>query len=139
MHTLTTENSDSLDGKCSLTARSTQPCLPETWAEQGAAPTSRLALHALLVEDQCNLLQQFVHLSQPARKHTPVVATSCRSCPFPRIVPATWHVGLASHLQCFMSGTFCHCAMPASCAYCIPHVLFKMIVTYPHCVLYCIP
>ena len=72
MHILTAENSDSLDGKCSLTARSTQPCLPETWAEHGSAPTSHLALHVLLVEDQRHVLQQFVHLSQPARKHAPV-------------------------------------------------------------------
>ena len=88
------------------------------------------------VADQRHVLQQFVHLSQPARKHAPVVATPCRSYRFPRIVLAAWHVGLALHFQCFMSGTFCHCAMPAGCA-AFPHVfLFKLTVTTPHRVLY---
>jgi hypothetical protein len=78
-----------------------------TLVEQGSAPTSHLALHVLLVEDQ------------PARKHAPTVATPCHSRRCPRIVLAAWHVGLALPFQCFMSGTFCHCAMLAGCVCCI--------------------
>ena len=89
-----------------------------TWVEQGSAPSSHLALHVLLVERSTHFASA-TRASQPTRKHAPTVATPCHSRRFPRIVLAAWHVGLALPFQCFMSGTFCHCAMLAGCVCCI--------------------
>ena len=103
-----------------------------------------MALHLLLVEDQRHVLQQFVYLSQPARKTCPsccntlplwsfpenrACTVACRTC-VARVALSVFHVG---HVMSV-------CNAGWLCLLHLPPVLFKMIVTKvnPHRVLYCI-
>ena len=129
MHTLAAENSDSIDGKCSLAARSTQHLLPEIWAEHGSAPTSHLALHALLVEDQRHVLQQFVcpsccnPLPLVSFPENRACSLACRTC----VAPSVFHVRHvlslcnAGRLACCISSCSFQidCYQPTSC--CVLH------------------
>ena len=155
MHALTAENSDSLDGKCSLTERARHnlnACVPratisvrfQTWAEQAQHPLPTwhctfcsLKTNATCFSSSCVYHSQHVNMPQLLQPLATLVV-SRESC---------LHLGM-SDLRCTSCSFSVSCRARYVSVQCRLVVLaafascsFKMIVTKvnPHRVLYCIP